>query len=256
MRNSHLMRVKVGIILNFLLLGCMVIFLTLFPLLISGITGYLDSGESIFFPQLMSKINFLPLTLGQFLDHCIILSLLWFVLSSFFPLVRKIRERLKLFPSQMYLPEGYESAGSPRSWILSDISRWDTFGTGSPIRQGLNLDLKNEWTFAPRTLACHKEKILQFNQTRSGRHVRLILSSWALLVKRNNSISVLPFVHSHRFPWMLFNYSDLNFELSHKCLWFSVNSSLVFRNYQNFVKIWTPAISLQNAKSELGGEGG
>ncbi len=256
MRSSHLLRLKVGIILNFLLLGCMVLFLTLSPLLISGITGYLDSGDSLFFPQLMSKIYFLPLTLGQFLDQCIILSLLWIVLSSFFPLVRKIRERLKLFPGQMYLSNGNESVIIPHSWILSDISRWDKFGTNSLNRQKLLLDFKNERDFTPRILAEEGEKYSQFNQTQHGGNSNLFYLSWALLVNRNTSIFVLLFIRSCQLSWILFDHSFLNFKFTQICLCFGVNSDLILCDYQNSVKIWTLAIRIEIPKSTGGGVGG
>ncbi len=228
------MRLKVGIILNFLLLGCMVLFLSFSPLLISWITGYIDSGESVLFPQLLSRIDFLPLTLGQFLDQCIFLVLLWFVLSSIFPLVRKIRERLILFPIQANFSEEKESVIRPCSWILPDISRWDNAKIPSLKLHELILNLKDEWAFNRQSCLRDEKKIPQVKNGRFGGKWGFISQSWNSLLHWREFISILLRIDLSRFRWYLFDHSFKNFSSSHHDWLPKTNFHLIFLHHQFF----------------------
>ncbi len=254
MRNNHLLRLKVGIILNVLLLGCMVLFLSLSPLLISWVKAYFDSGDSIFFPLLLTRIDILPLTLGQFLDQCLIFSLLWFVLSSFFPLVRKIRDRLRAFPDQMYLQGRKETAPCPRSWLLSDITHWENCVIIAPKYCGRYPDVKKEWgLISQRSFAkANKDPLLNCCKFRRNRY--LVSSSSAPLWNWHDFCSVFSLAR-FRFPRIRYDHSFLNFVSSHHGRFPGAIFRLVFLEHHESVRIShiVKEVAKSSATGEMGG---
>src|SRR4030042_7042874 len=125
LRSNSFLRLRVGFILASLTFGCFVFFILCSPLLFSEVRTYLDSGCSFFFPSLLTKLGSLPLTLGQFLDHCILVVLLWFVLSSFFPFIQKFRALLKYDPEEEFFALMKETEKNKHSSILGEVTGWD-----------------------------------------------------------------------------------------------------------------------------------
>ncbi len=139
MRENRPLKVKVCVILTLITLGILAMFLVFLPsLFISDAISFVASGSSIFFPNvpdthflwfLPEQFHDLPLSLGQFLDVCVLLLLLlqaastiYIFLARFYryqpssadipiEVKRKFGDALPNFMRWNILPHGHQSFG-------------------------------------------------------------------------------------------------------------------------------------------------
>ncbi len=139
MRENRPLKVKVCVILTLITLGILAMFLVFLPsLFISDAISFVASGSSIFFPNvpdthflwfLPEQFHNLPLSLGQFLDVCVLLlillqaaSTLYIVLARFYryqpssadipiEVKRKFGDALPNFMRWNILPHGHQIFG-------------------------------------------------------------------------------------------------------------------------------------------------
>ncbi len=136
-RENNSLKVKVCIILTFIVFGILVMFFVVLPsLLITDVISFVSSGSSLFFPSipashflwfLPEEFHGLPLSLGQFLDICVILLIILQTASTIYIILARF---YRYQPSSAEIPvEVKRKFGE----VLPNFMRWNILPHGHHV---------------------------------------------------------------------------------------------------------------------------